>query len=127
MTLNCIAVNGDFANIFGNIHNAAKKTSEDLRKVLHVQTQDNNNAGNIVFMDSKEDDRIFVRTKATPITTQFTVPRGDNVDTTTQTVITSTTNRNTNGTNGKDGRENFTGGCAQGFQKTADGACKRKF
>nr|BAJ21203.1 precursor of insect cytokine ENF peptide [Samia cynthia pryeri] len=73
----------------------------------------------IVFRDSSEDTdrRDQTVTSAT---------RSEVLETTTQTV-TSTTSVSIVTTTKKDGRENFAGGCATGFMRTADGRCKPTF
>nr|BAJ21209.1 precursor of insect cytokine ENF peptide [Theretra japonica] len=95
----------------GSIHRFLENVKQDLRKtgddVIH-------------FFDSGE--REDYKKNYAPAVETTAIPKQPvTVPTTTVAPITAET------TTKKDGRENFAGGCATGFMRTADGRCKPTF
>ncbi|XP_028159331.1 growth-blocking peptide, long form-like isoform X1 [Ostrinia furnacalis] len=129
-------------NIFEKVHNTAEKVKEDvhnlfqpLRNRLHHKKNDD--AGKITFEEEtsaeKEKEKHTVETTSLKPTT---TTEGKTVSTSSESTVSrmvfpteeplATTTKSSNGTD-KDGKENFSGGCLAGYQRTSDGRCMPTF
>ncbi|KAG6463301.1 hypothetical protein O3G_MSEX013792 [Manduca sexta] len=110
-------VNGDLNGFFGDIHKKVHHAGRGVGKLFKLENSDTRNEERIVFPDDDQD--VAPRREQPKITTKAP---------TTEAPTTTTTAANTaETTTTKEGRENFAGGCATGFLRTADGRCKPTF
>nr|BAJ21206.1 precursor of insect cytokine ENF peptide [Neogurelca himachala sangaica] len=106
------SASGQLHNFFEHVHDTFHKAGEDVRIFFKLDrrqdkasdTKSTETAQVVATSQSTETPKI---TTVAPITTTKAF---DKVETTT-----------------KEGRENFAGGCATGFMRTADGRCKPTF
>lgn len=111
----CDSVNGDVRGLLSKLREPLPTIEQSFR---------------IVFRDSSEDtgrrDQTATRVykNELPVTS---ATHSEVLETTTQPVTAPTTIANNVTTTVKEGKENFAGGCATGFMRTADGRCKPTF
>ncbi|XP_047523008.1 growth-blocking peptide, long form-like [Pieris napi] len=145
----CSTHGGLLKDVVGTIHEKAHNIREDIRSVLHHK-DDHHSKNTIPDTDVKlstteknsevvkshhSDKTEFVTTEKSSEAINIESPstgiafptEKTEVKPTESYTVPSTTVASNTTKDDKDGRENFAGGCATGFKKTADGRCKPTF